>query len=167
MTQFLSFYSASTEMAIAILRLHDAIPSPVLKPVSSVSPAIRGVIDYRGNALPVLDVSMKLAPPTYEGAIQPWILVLDVSVDGERVILGVLAERIGEAFELDEGMMHTAIGLGGASPAEFFRGLAEVDARLIPVVDMDLIVSAKGLQIASALGDPRATNEFATGSRTR
>jgi hypothetical protein len=90
-----------------------------------------------------------------------------VSVDGERVILGVLAERIGEAFELDEGMMHTAIGLGGASPAEFFRGLAEVDARLIPVVDMDLIVSAKGLQIASALGDPRATNEFVAGSRTR
>ena len=166
MTQFLSFYSASTEMAIAILRLHDAIPSPVLKPVSSVSPAIRGVIDYRGNALPVLDVSMKLAPSTYEGVIQPWIIVLDVSVDGERVILGVLAERIGEAFELDERMM-LSTRLGAASPAEFFRGLAEVDARLIPVVDMDLIVSAKGLQIASALGDPRATNEFATGSRTR
>jgi len=153
-------------MAIAILRLHDAIPSPVLKPVSSVSPAIRGVIDYRGNALPVLDVSMKLAPSTYEGVIQPWIIVLDVSVDGERVILGVLAERIGEAFELDERMM-LSTRLGAASPAEFFRGLAEVDARLIPVVDMDLIVSAKGLQIASALGDPRATNEFATGSRTR
>ena len=153
-------------MAIAILRLHDAIPSPALKPVSSVSPAIRGVIDYRGNALPVLDVSLKLAPSTYEGAIQPWILVLDVSVDGERVILGVLAERIGEAFELDERMM-LSTRLGAASPAEFFRGLAEVDARLIPVVDMDLIVSAKGLQIASALGDPRATNEFATGSRTR
>jgi len=166
LTQFLSFYSASTEMAIAILRLHDAIPSPVLKPVSSVSPAIRGVIDYRGNALPVLDVSMKLAPSTYEGVIQPWIIVLDVSVDGERVILGVLAERIGEAFELDERMM-LSTRLGAASPAEFFRGLAEVDARLIPVVDMDLIVSAKGLQIASALGDPRATNEFATGSRTR
>ena len=153
-------------MAIAILRLHDAIPSPVLKPVSSVSPAIRGVIDYRGNALPVLDVSMKLAPSTYEGVIQPWIIVLDVSVDGERVILGVLAERIGEAFELDERMM-LSTRLGAASPAEFFRGLAEVDARLIPVVDMDLIVSAKGLQIASALGDPRATNEFAAGSRTR
>jgi len=153
-------------MAIAILRLHDAIPSPVLKPVSSVSPAIRGVIDYRGSALPVLDVSLKLAPSTYEGAIQPWILVLDVSVDGERVILGVLAERIGEAFELDERMM-LSTRLGAASPAEFFRGLAEVDARLIPVVDMDLIVSAKGLQIASALGDPRATNEFVAGSRTR
>ena len=153
-------------MAIAILRLHDAIPSPVLKPVSSVSPAIRGVIDYRGNALPVLDVSMKLAPSTYEGAIQPWILVLDVSVDGERVILGVLAERIGEAFELDERMM-LSTRLGAASPAEFFRGLAQVDSRVIPVVDMDLIVSAKGLQIASALGDPRATNEFVAGSRTR
>src|SRR5215469_13286695 len=153
-------------MAIAILRLHDAIPSPVLKPVSSVSPAIRGVIDYRGNALPVLDVSMKLAPSTYEGAIQPWIIVLDVSVDGERAILGVLAERIGEAFELDERMMHST-RLGAATPAEFFRGLAEVDARFIPVVDIDLIVSAKGLQIASALGDPRATNEFVAGTRTR
>jgi purine-binding chemotaxis protein CheW len=144
-------------MAIAILRLHDAIPSPVLKPVSSVSPAIRGVIDYRGSALPVLDVSMKLAPSTYEGVTQPWIIVLDVSVDGERVILGVLAERIGEAFELDEDRMHTPTGLGASSPAEFLRGLAQVDSRVIPVVDMDLIVSAKGLQIASALGDTRST----------
>jgi chemotaxis signal transduction protein len=90
---------------------------------------------------------------------------LDASVDSERVILGLLVDRIGEAFELDEGITRTATELGAPSPVEFLLGLAKVDSRLIPVVDMDLIVSAKELQIASALGDIRSTPSPETDSK--
>ena len=74
-----------------------------LKPITKVpnSPNyMRGVINLRGNVLPVIDMRIKFGMPTAEFTQNTCIIVLNVGIDGETVQLGILVDAVDQVLEI-------------------------------------------------------------------
>jgi|GEM_PF-2816727 len=149
---FLSIFCGGTELALRILRLHEAVSSGPLARLPSVAPPICGAIDYRGDALPVVDLAAKLHLSAHRTMEECWVIVVDVSIEGERMLLGVLAEAVGGAYELDRDQIGAPTE-DSAIPPLCLLGIGEIGSRLVPLVDIGRIISVRELEIASAIGD--------------
>jgi len=149
---FLGFFCGGTELALRILRLHEALSSGSSVRLPSMAPPIWGAIDYRGDALPVVDLAAKLQLSAPQTAEEYWVIVVDVSVEGERMVLGVLAEGISGAYELARNQIRAPNG-DCAIPPPLLLGMGELGSRMLPLVDIGRVISTRDLEIASAIGD--------------
>ena len=58
-TQYLTFRLAGEEYAVGILQVREIIAYGTLTKVPYTPPSIRGVINLRGNVVPVVDLGIK------------------------------------------------------------------------------------------------------------
>ncbi len=61
--QYLSFLLGGEEYAAGILQLREIIEFDVLTKVPMMPPWVRGVLNLRGNVVPVVDVALKFGLP--------------------------------------------------------------------------------------------------------
>ena len=61
--QFLTYNLAGEESAINILQVREVIEYETLTQVPGTPPSIRGVINLRGNVVPVVDLAVKFGMP--------------------------------------------------------------------------------------------------------
>src|SRR6185312_10986776 len=64
---------------------------------------LAGLIDVRGQAVPVVDLRLKLGLSPRPPSADTRILVLDVPVEGRDLSLGLIADRVFEVTALDPG----------------------------------------------------------------
>src|ERR1700761_5287795 len=64
---------------------------------------LAGLIDVRGQAVPVIDLRLKLGLPPRDAAADTRILVLDVPIGARSLSLGLIADRVFEVTALDDG----------------------------------------------------------------
>ena len=61
---------------------------------------LAGLIDVRGQAVPVIDLRLKLGLPPRDASADTRILVLDVPLEGRCLSLGLIADRVFEVTAL-------------------------------------------------------------------
>src|SRR5215472_10506669 len=93
-TQYLGFHVAGEEYGIGILRVREILEYDVLTRVPTTPPSIRGVINLRGSVVPVVDLAVKLGLPESVVTKRTCIVVVEVDFEGERTVMGVLADAV-------------------------------------------------------------------------
>lgn len=151
--QYLIFLVAGDEYAAPVSRLREVVSFPGATRVPAAPACIRGVMNLRGRVVPVVDLAVKLGQP--EAATTRWtcVLLIDVLIDGEPVTLGLLTERVGHVIELAEDDLRPAPAFGSRVRAEYLAGLGRCAQRLLPLLDLERMLSLEELLGAA----PRAT----------
>jgi purine-binding chemotaxis protein CheW len=147
--QFLSFFIAGQEFAIRILCLSGVRLADGLSAFPLSDSVIRGILDYEGSLLPVIDVTAKFGPTRCPITPTTRVLIDVVTLDGERTSIGVLVEGISEAFELAKRRIQRApIAMEGA---EYLLGIAKFEDRSVPLIDLDRLLSKDDHKLIIAL----------------
>ncbi|HKC12424.1 MAG TPA: chemotaxis protein CheW, partial [Vicinamibacteria bacterium] len=98
--QYLGFYIAGEEYAIGILRVREILEYDTVTKVPTTPPSIRGVINLRGSVVPVVDLAVKFGLPESVVSKRTCIVVVEVDLDGERAVMGVLADAVSQVIDL-------------------------------------------------------------------
>ena len=73
-----------------------------ITPVPQMPEHVRGVINLRGNVIPVIDLGIKLGLPKTEPTERTCVIVLDIKSDvGENTFLGIAVEAVEEVLNID------------------------------------------------------------------
>ncbi|MDD2563561.1 MAG: chemotaxis protein CheW [Salinivirgaceae bacterium] len=116
-----------------------------LKPITKVPHApefMRGVINLRGNVLPVIDMRVKFGMGKIETSVDTCIIVLNVAINGEEVMLGILVDAVSEVLEIDENLIEPSPSIGTRYKAEFLKGMwRNGEDSFIMLLNIDLIFS--------------------------
>ena len=116
-----------------------------LKPITKVPHApefMRGVINLRGNVLPVIDMRVKFGMTKIETSVDTCIIVLNVAINGEEVMLGILVDAVSEVLEIDENLIEPSPSIGTRYKAEFLKGMwRNGEDSFIMLLNIDLIFS--------------------------
>lgn len=64
---------------------------------------VLGMIDVRGESVPVLDLRLRLGLEPVPETAATRIVILNAEQDGSELAVGLLAERVFEVAELDDG----------------------------------------------------------------
>ena len=100
--QYITFKLGDELFAINVGQVREVLDLTQITRVPTAPDYMRGVVNVRGNAIPVVDLRLKFGLPKKEDTVQTRIVVLELELDGEKVVLGGLADSV-HVFEPDDG----------------------------------------------------------------
>jgi len=99
-------------------------------------PYLLGLIDVRGQGVPVIDLRIKLGLPAAERTTHTRILVLECIIGTCQLALGLLADRVYEVTALDMGAAAASPEIGHAWHSEYIHRIGRRGADFVIVLDL-------------------------------
>ena len=140
---YLTFRLADETFALDVANVREILESSSITKVPRTPRFMLGVINVRGNVVPVLDMRLKLGLPATKPTVDTCIIVTEINLDGDTVVVGALADAVQEVFELEAGMIEPPPKIGARWNTEFIKGLGKRDEAFIMILDMDKLVSSE------------------------
>jgi len=138
-TQYLSFMLDKEIFALDIGKVREVLDFTTPTKVPQTPRYMRGVINLRGGAVPVIDLRLKFGMTETERTVNTCIIIVEVSINDETTILGALADSVKEVFDLNPEDVEPAPRIGTQLKTEFLRGMGKKDDEFILILDIDKV----------------------------
>lgn len=127
--------------AVEVHRVREILDVPPIAQLPNAPAYLLGVIDVRGECVPVVDLRLKLGFPQGERTTHSRILVLEIALAERRVVLGLLADRVFEVTPLDGGGVEAPPDIGVRWRSEYIQGIGRRGASFVVVFDLARLFS--------------------------
>lgn len=143
-------FSVSGELyTIEISHVKEIIEYINLTSVPMAPSYIRGVLNLRGNVLPVIDLAVRLETKPQPISKYTCIVILEVGSGQENLTLGVVVDEVNDVLSLTDDDFEPAPSFGSRIRADFIRNIAKVKDRFIILLDVDKVLSVEELAVIS------------------
>lgn len=150
--QYLTFLLSSEEYAVDVLSVKEIIEYGDVTKVPGTPFHVRGVINLRGSVVPVVDLRQKFGMSATERTVNTCIVIAEVAIEGERTLLGALADSVQEVIDLEPGQIEPPPRIGASVRTEFIRGMGKRDAGFVIILDVDRVFSGDELALVQETG---------------
>lgn len=130
-------YGVDISLVNAIERYQQIVPVP-----NSVS-YIKGIINLRGEVIPVYDLRKKFNMPAYDGSGEERKLIV-VKLPDLSIALEV--DSVSEIHDFSEDNIVPMPVLVLNSDIQFFKRVANISGRLIVLMDVDYLLSREEME---------------------
>ena len=143
LNSFLSFRLGDELFAANVSKVLEILEIPKITKVPRSPSFLRGVINLRGNVLPVIDTRNKFGLPAVDDSVNTCILVLNVSIEGKDLTLGAVVDAVQEVMEIDETSIQALPSVGSKYNSEFIDGMLKLNDEFIMILNLDLVFSSE------------------------
>lgn len=106
---------------------------------------MRGVINLRGEVLPVIDTRIKFNMPQAEDTERTVIIVFDLQLKEKKIMLGAIADSVKEVLEINDKDIKPVPELGSEYNSKFIQGMYKSHEDFIMLLDIDEVFSIEEL----------------------
>jgi len=163
-TQYLTFKLADEVFALDISKVREVLDFTSITKVPRTPEFMRGVINLRGNVVPVVDMRLKFGMSKTEKTVNTCIIIVEISLDGDTTVLGALADSVQEVIDLEPNQIEPAPKIGTRLNTEFIRGMGKRDEHFIMILEIDKVFSADELSLVQDAGEAAQTDETDAGT---
>ena len=146
-TQYLTFKLAEEIFALDITKVREVLDFTSITKVPRTPQFMRGVINLRGSVVPVVDLRLKFGMTRTEQTVNTCIIIVEITLAGETVVLGALADAVHEVIELEPGQIEPAPKIGTRLKTDFIRGMGRRNDAFIILLDIDKVFSSEELSL--------------------
>ena len=143
--QFLTFILDREVYALDIQQVREVLDFSDITKVPRMPDFMRGVINLRGGVVPVVDLRLKFGLGVTEKTVDTCIIIIEVALEGERAMMGALADSVQEVLDLDPNQIEPPPKIGTRLKTDFIRGMGKKNDRFIIILDIDRIFSTDEL----------------------
>ncbi|HEY9766334.1 MAG TPA: chemotaxis protein CheW [Chroococcales cyanobacterium] len=148
-SEYFSFTLGEEEFALEITKVREVLDYTTIFKIPRMPEFIRGVINLRGDVVPVVDLRLKLGMSPIEKTLNTCIVIVEVGMDDETIVMGVLVDSVQEVFTLDAGQIKPAPKLGTKLNTEFIRGMGKRGEKFLILLDINRVFTSKELEMVS------------------
>ncbi|HPS86019.1 MAG TPA: chemotaxis protein CheW [Spirochaetota bacterium] len=134
--QLVSFMLDEVEYGVDILSVHEILRYPEMTRLPNTPGFIKGVINLRGNVLPVVDVRIRFGFP--KGSITDLTRIIVVETGGKQV--GLLVDNVYQVVRIPVANVDPPSELITGVSEEFVSGIGRLKDRLIVLLNMSHII---------------------------
>ena len=109
---------------------------------------VGGLINVRGRVVPLADLRVVFDMARPEPDQDTRIVVLEVEIDGEPTIAGILADKVHDVTDIDAALIQEAPRVGMRWRTEFVSGVARRDGGFVIIPNLSRIFSVQGSRTA-------------------
>ena len=139
--QYLTFTLDQERFAIDIRRIREVLAFTSATKVPRTPDFMRGVINLRGNVVPVVDMRLKLGLTQTEKTVNTCVVITEVDVDGEKTVLGALADSVQEVVDLASDQIAPPPRMGTRIDTACIRGIGRRDDQFVVILDIDRVLN--------------------------
>lgn len=137
--QYLTFQLDTESYAIEVSRIEEVLEYQSITRVPKMPESMRGVINVRGNIVPVIDLRHKFALAISEATVDTCIMVLEVTVEGETIRIGTIADTVEEVVEIAPEHIEPTPKIGTKLDAGFIEGIGKINEKFVVILNTDKI----------------------------
>jgi purine-binding chemotaxis protein CheW len=155
-TQYLTFKLDEEVFSLEISKVREVLDFTTITKVPRTPDFMRGVINLRGNVVPVVDMRLKFGLSKTEKTLNTCIIIVEIALDGDTTVLGALADSVQEVIDLEPNQIEPAPKIGTRLRTEFIQGMGKRDEHFIIILDIDRVFSADELSLVQEAGGTAA-----------
>jgi purine-binding chemotaxis protein CheW len=116
----------------------DPVPATMVAGAKSFVPS---VINVRGNVIPLADLRIRFGMPVTEDSADTRIVVVELNIDNEPVLVGVMADKVYEVTEISQTDVQPTPRVGMHWKPEFIRFITKWREEFVIVPSMERILN--------------------------
>ncbi len=145
--QYLTFKLGDEVFGVDVAQIREILDYIKITKVPQTPDFMCGVINLRGNVVPVIDMRLKFGLERTNTTVDTCIVVVEVELEGEKTILGALVDSVQEVFELDPEDIEPAPRIGIKLNIDFIKGMGKRDDNFIILLNIDKIFTSEELSV--------------------
>ena len=162
--KYLTFALAHEEYGLEILKVREIIGYMNITAVPQTPPYIKGVINLRGQVIPVVDLRAKFGMETAEVTEQTCIIVVEITQgQGQRKFnTGIVVDRVQEVLDVAGENIEESPQFGASVNTDFILGMGKIGGSVKILLDIDKVLSGSDLtDVVDSTGDTDADSTLA------
>jgi purine-binding chemotaxis protein CheW len=109
---------------------------------------MRGVLNLRGHAVPVVDMRLKLGMERGQETVDSCIIIVELVEGEETIVIGALVDAVQEVYEISDDSITDVPNMGLALEADYIQGIGRQGDNFIILLDISKIFSMEELAVA-------------------
>ena len=136
--QLILFELGSTLYGINIENVSEINKLEEITPLPKAPQFIEGIINLRGNVVPVIDLRKRFGMKTAERSKKSKIIVLII---GKR-LFGIIVDSVFEVVSLSSDNIEPSLPLASGLKAEFIESIGKYNEKLIIILEIENIIKS-------------------------
>lgn len=132
-----SFNLGKEEFAVDILKIQEINRMVEITRVPKSPDSVEGVINLRGNIIPIIDLRKKFRLPPAENSNENRIVVIDIN----KKVVGFIVDAVSEVLRLPANTVEPPPPMLAGIDSEYISGVGKLENRLLILLDLDKILS--------------------------
>jgi purine-binding chemotaxis protein CheW len=151
--KYLTFALASEEYGLEILKVREIIGYMDITAVPQTPDYVKGVINLRGQVIPVIDLRAKFGMDTTDVTEETCIIVVEIAQDGRKFNTGIVVDHVQEVLDIAADSIEPAPQFGSTVNTDFILGMGKIGDTVKILLDIDKVLTID--DIASLAGMAR------------
>ncbi|RLD76368.1 MAG: chemotaxis protein CheW [Bacteroidetes bacterium] len=154
MDSYLIFELDNELFAIHVNKVLSILEMKKITKVPETPDYMKGVINLRGEVLPIIDSHIKFNMPPMSVSMKTSILVMELKHENAKTIkLGLMVDKVDEVLQIQTKKIQAPPSIGAAYESTYITGMYKKDDKnFIMLIDIDKVLSLKEIVTMGDIG---------------
>ncbi|MBN2211126.1 MAG: purine-binding chemotaxis protein CheW [Sedimentisphaerales bacterium] len=157
--KYLTFALAQEEYGLEILKVREIIGYMDVTLVPKTPKYVLGVINLRGQVIPVIDLRTKFGMETAERTEETCIIVVEIIRNDRAVSMGIVVDHVSEVLDISEDMIEPTPQFDTDLDTSFILGMGKIGDKVKILLDIDKVLSRQEVARLSEIQQAASTDE--------
>jgi len=139
--KYLTFALANEEYGLEILKVREIIGYMEITAVPQTPHHVKGVINLRGQVIPVIDLRAKFGMETTAVTEETCIIVVEINQTGRNFSTGIVVDHVQEVLDINGQDIEEAPQFGASVDTAFILGMGKIGDTVKILLDIDRVLA--------------------------
>ncbi len=139
--KYLTFALEPEEYGLEILKVREIICYMEITAVPQTPHYVKGVVNLRGQVIPVVDLRAKFGMETTDITEETCIIVVEIGRDGRNFSTGIVVDHVQEVLDIAGEDIEDAPQFGSAVNTDFILGMGKIGESVKILLDIDKVLA--------------------------
>lgn len=142
--QYLTFTLRDEDFAIDIAKVREVLDVTTMTKIPQMPSFISGVINLRGNVVPVLDLGCRLGMEPVVQTKNTCVMIVETTIDQAVVAMGTVADSVQMVLDLQTSEIEEVPRMGTNINTDFIDGMGRQGEKFLVILNIDKVLSHDG-----------------------
>ncbi|MCT6699381.1 chemotaxis protein CheW [Rheinheimera sp. 4Y26] len=140
---FLTFVLRDECFGISISAVKEIIEYDNVTPIPLMPEFVKGVLNLRGEVVPVIDLSVRFNKAPTEIQKRTCIVILEIPFEEQTVTIGAVVDSVSEVMEINMETIEPAPTFGARIRAQFILGVVNTGDQFVILLRGERVLSVE------------------------
>lgn len=143
---YLSFVVGEEQFAVNVTKVLEVLQKQSITKVPNAPDFIKGIINFRGEVVPVFEMRVKFNLSERDEAKGYVIIILDLQAGEETVRIGAIADKVKDVISLNDSDIKPVPAMNKDFNTDFLQGIVKLNEKFILLLNVDKVFTSSQLQ---------------------
>lgn len=144
--KYLTFALGPEEFGLEILKVREIIGYMPITAVPQTPSYVKGVINLRGQVIPVVDLRAKFAMEETETTSETCIIVVEIRRETGKCSTGIVVDRVRDVLDVLQENIEESPNFGAGVDTECILGMGKIGDSVKILLDIDRVLAGTDLE---------------------